>query len=88
MTDVDVQLTQPGAICDFCPDKLRCEGCSELLDDCECVFYERGNAPDVYCATCNPEIHAAALERAEQNRRYEELLRQTDIDEGYNPYED
>jgi hypothetical protein len=46
------------------------------------------NGPDMYCATCEPNIHDSSVERAIDRERFEALQRQTDIDEGYNPYDD
>jgi hypothetical protein len=47
-----------------------------------------GESPDLYCRNCDPVNHDLATERAIDRERFEALQRQTDMDEGYNPYDD
>lgn len=75
----------------FCGDhnvEFSCKDCGNTLRECDCAVMLPDNGPDMYCHVCNPEIHEAAYERAEWIRRFEALERQTDIDTGYDPYND
>lgn len=81
--------TETNTRCMDCGSELRCEGCAQILAECDCVFsLSYVNAPDMYCPNCDPLIHRAAQDLAEYHRREEALLRQTDIDNGYDFYGD
>jgi hypothetical protein len=74
--------------CGDCGAELHCQGCARTLSEDECPVLPPENGPNMYCANCEPEIHDSSVERAVDRERFEALQRQSDIDEGYNPYAD